>query len=166
MLTSGRKKSGNGARQMGGNLRNCLSRLRRRREGAVVAEFALITPVFFSLIFGGLEYGSIVYAMSSMQLAANVAARDIAVNNLSQAEAEARIAPYIPGWMQDDVSLVITQSHPDQPRINTMTVRLDADARDAAVIAMFTKAVSFNIVTEANVQQEMPFDNSFGDDDD
>jgi Flp pilus assembly protein TadG len=136
----------------------------RRREGAVAAEFALVAPLLFSLIMGGIEYGSLVYSMSSMQLAANVTARDIAVNNLSEAEAEARMAPYLPGWMAGDISISLSESHPDQPRINTRKIRLTADAADAVAISIFTRAASWTVSAEANVQQEMPFNN--GDEDD
>lgn len=140
--------------------------LLRQREGSVVAEFALVAPLFFTLVMGGIEYGSIVYSMSSMQLAANIAARDIAVNNLSTAQAQARMAPFLPGWMANDVAMVSTESHPDQPRINTRTIRLTANAADAAVISIFTKAATWTVAAEANVQQEMPFNNSPGGDDD
>lgn len=60
----------------------------------------------------------------------------------------------------------MSESHPDQPRINTVTVRLEADSTNAAVIAIFTRAMSWSVVAEANVQKEMPFNNAVADDDD
>jgi len=146
--------------------RSVWSKLLKRHDGAVAAEFALVAPLFFSFVLGGLEYGTIIYSMSSMQLAASVAARDIAVNNLSSAQAQARMAPYLPGWLLNDVSLTLTESHPDQPRINTVTVRLEAEATDAAVLALFSRAIPWTVVAEANVQMEMPFNNAVVVDDD
>lgn len=67
---------------MTGGLVSYLRSMRRQREGAVAAEFALVAPLFFSLVMGGVEFSSVVYAISSMQLAANIAARDIEVNTL------------------------------------------------------------------------------------
>lgn len=74
-----------------------LGRLGRQRDGAVAAEFAMIFPIFFSFVAGGLEYGSIAYSINAMQQAANVAARDMAVNRLSAAEARLRMNPFLPG---------------------------------------------------------------------
>lgn len=141
---------------------------RGRRDGAVAAEFALITPLFFSLLMGAIEYGSIGYSMSAMQLAANVAAREVAVNDLSQAQAQSKAVTYLPGWMQDDTTMTLTQTDPGNPRMNTITVTMTAQAMDATPIAMFTRAAPWTMTTEAFAQQEMPYDSlaGGGDDDD
>ncbi len=131
----------------------------RSRSGSVAAEFALVTPIFFSLLFGALEYGSIGYSMSSMQQAANVVARDVAVNSLTQEQAESRLARHLPSWLDGKVNLQLTESHPGEPRINTVSVRLEVPASSATPISIFTRAASWDIVSEANVQQEMPYDN-------
>lgn len=146
--------------------RGFLGKFRSRRDGSVAAEFAMIFPLFFSLVMGGIEYGSIAFSMNAMQQAANVAAREIAVNRLSEAGAKALMTPYLPGWVSNDVSMVMIESHPEQPRINTVTVRLQASAENAAVLPIFSRALPWTVTAEANVQQEMPFDNAVNVDDD
>lgn len=72
--------------------------------------------------------------------------------------------------MGNAVSVTISESHPTQPRNNTVTVRVTASAASATVLPLFTRALPWTLVAEANVQQEMPFDNAIpagnGDDDD
>lgn len=141
-----------------------LNKVRKRRDGAVAAEFAMVTPIFFALALGGIEFGSIAMSMSSMQLAANVAAREVAVNRLSEAAASTRASTYLTPWTKSGWELAVTESHPTEPRINTVTVTLSAPASSLAAVSVYTRAFTWTAAAQANVQQEMPFDNSPGGD--
>lgn len=150
---------------MARRVRSVLAKLRGCRDGSVAAEFGMIAPLFFALSMGGIEYGSVALSASSMQLAANVAAREVAVNRMSEAAVTAKIQPYLPGWMAGNVTVEVSESHPTEPRINVITITMTAPASSATPIAMFTKAMSWTVSAEAHVQQEMPFDTVAGQDD-
>ena len=63
-------------------------RLRRRRQdrGAAAVEFALISVILFTLIFGTVQYGLYFWSLQSGSQAAREAARQAAVGALSCAE--------------------------------------------------------------------------------
>lgn len=139
--------------------RERIAAVRSGRDGAVAAEFALIAPLLFSLLMGTIEYGSVVYSMSSMQYGANVVAREWAVNRLTPAQANARLDTFIPVWLRGHTTLSMQESNPSQPRTNTVTLTVGANSIDATPIAVFTRAHPWTITAQANVQQEMPYDN-------
>ncbi len=127
------------------------------RRGAVAAEFALVTPILLTLLMGGFEYGFMAYSMSAMQFGANVVARDIAVNNLSRAEAENRLVAYLPSWMSDDVDMSLTESNPTDPRLNSVTIEVEVPSTSATPIAMVSRLYPWTISASANVRQELPY---------
>ena len=135
----------------------CRVSLKASRSGATAAEFALVVPVLMTLVFGAFEYGCIAYAMSSMQFGANVVARDVAVNNLGPAEAAARLQPYLPGWMQGEVEVSLTQSNPADPRLNMIRLQLETPAVSATPFAMMTRLHPWTLSAWADVRQELPY---------
>ena len=58
-----------------------LQRLRRNRSGAVAIEFAFIAPVLFAIILGTIDLGRFAWTLSTVQMAADEAARQGAVQN-------------------------------------------------------------------------------------
>jgi Flp pilus assembly protein TadG len=133
------------------------SALKKSRRGAVAAEFALIFPVLFTLLMGGFEYGFIAYSMSSLQFGANVVARDVAVNNLDRAAAEESLEAFLPPWMRGDVSMIMTEDHPEDPRLNSVTVELQAESTTATPLSLITRAYPLTLTASATVRQELPY---------
>jgi hypothetical protein len=127
------------------------------RSGAAAAEFALVVPILTTLLFGSLEYGGMLYGMSSMQLAANVVARDVAVNNLDPAAAQARVQRFLPGWMRGHVTVNLVQSNPGTPHLNVIRLRLEAPSSAAAPISLISRLHSWTVSAEADVRQEPPY---------
>ena len=52
----------------------------RAREGATAVEFALVAPALFLVIFGALEFGRLIWTLSSLHYAVEEAARCASVN--------------------------------------------------------------------------------------
>ena len=59
------------------------------RRGATAAEFALVVPIFISMVFGSIELGRFMWLRNSIQTAAESAARCSALKSASCATASA-----------------------------------------------------------------------------
>ena len=65
-----------------------VQRLRRNRSGAVAIEFAFIAPVLFAIILGTIDLGRFAWTLSTVQMAADEAARQGAVQNKATSAVE------------------------------------------------------------------------------
>jgi Flp pilus assembly protein TadG len=72
-------------RQRSGRL---FSRLRQDRRGAVAIEFAFIAPILFGIILGTIDLGRYAWTLSTIQNAADEAARIGAVQNKNASQVE------------------------------------------------------------------------------
>ena len=61
------------------------------REGTSIVEFAVISPVMFTLLFGGFDFGHTLYMQSVLQGAINKAARDSALETGTVEEVQAAV---------------------------------------------------------------------------
>ncbi|MEM0982676.1 MAG: TadE family protein [Planctomycetota bacterium] len=78
-------------------VRGALSKLRAaRRRGASLVEAAFVIPVLMAVTIGGIEFGTLLHLRGSMQHAAREAARVLAVQGGTMAEAEATAADLLP----------------------------------------------------------------------
>ena len=134
-----------------------LAALAAARAGAEASEVALVVPLLLTLFFGAIEYGGLAFSMSSMQFAANVVARDVAVNRLGEAEVPARVQALLPGWMQGAVTADLNESHPDDPRQNIIRLRLEAPASEVTPLAILTRLYPWTMHAEVDVRQELPY---------
>lgn len=131
--------------------------LLRNRKGAAAVEFALVLPVFISMMFGSLEFSVLLYSYSSMQTAARDAVRQVSVNSLTPTEAKARIPAEVPSWMSGDVTVAITQTKPSDPTTNIIQVNVSVPAYKASPITFFTRGTDWILSTQAEMKQELPF---------
>ena len=122
-----------------------------------MTEFALITPLMSMLLLGTVEFGSMIYAYSAMQMGTSVAARQIAVNLASPAAAQANALQIVPGWARPDVNTTITQSNPGDPGSNMIRVRMVATSDRVGVIALMSRLVPLPLTAEVTVKQELPY---------
>ena len=78
------------------------SRLRRlatarRRRGAAVVEFALVAPLFFTLVFGTVEYGRYVMVQQMLVNASREGARVRVLTASTDADATTAVSNYLSG---------------------------------------------------------------------
>ncbi|WP_184202074.1 TadE/TadG family type IV pilus assembly protein [Polymorphobacter multimanifer] len=126
--------------------------------GSVAAEFALVVPLLFSLIFGAFEAASIAFSMNLMQHEAMVLARRLAVNTITPGEIAGQIQHNLPPWLRTHVSYTVAHTDIEQPRLNFITVQLSAAADDASLIVFFSRVLPWTIRATATAKQEVPFD--------
>lgn len=133
-----------------GSLRGC-------RRGAAATELALVLPLLTTMILAVFEYGTVIYSYSLMQFGANRVARTVAVNRMTEAQAQTDVRRYLPGWVRDDVSVSITQSNAADSNVNLVRVQLSVAAQDATPLALLTRAVPWQLSTNVEMKQELPY---------
>ncbi len=69
-----------------GILRRCV-KIRRKEDGSTAMEFALVMPVMLLILFGIIEFGSVLFLHNNMLNAARGAARRMAVAEMTAVEA-------------------------------------------------------------------------------
>jgi Flp pilus assembly protein TadG len=102
--------------------------LQRNQRGASVVEFALLAPIFITLLFGMLGYGQYFYLSHSVQQIANNAAR-ATIAGLNTAERTSIAADAVMREGQAQGSLIAARlgsSVTDASGYTTVTVRYDA----------------------------------------
>ncbi len=109
------------------------------------------------LLLGTIEFGSVMYAYSAMQMGASVAARQLAVNLASPATAQSRALQIVPSWARADVNTSITQSNAGDPGTNMIRVRMVATSDRLGVIALMSRLAPLPITAEVTVKQELPY---------
>lgn len=129
----------------------------RCRRGAAATELALVLPLLTSLILAVFEYGSVVYSYSLMQFGANRVARTMAINRLTDSDAREAVRSYLPGWARDGVAVAVSQTAPDDPNANLVSVRLQVEAQDATPLPLLTRAVPWRLSTTVTMKQELPY---------
>ena len=68
---------------------------RRNRRGAAVVEFAVVSPVFFLLVFGMIEYGRMVMVQQLLTNAAREGARVGVLDNSTATEVRTAVKTYL-----------------------------------------------------------------------
>jgi Flp pilus assembly protein TadG len=114
-------------------------------------------PLLTSMMFGTLEYGTVIYSYSAMQFGANRVARTVAVNRMSNAQAQTAVRNYLPGWVRDDVSVSVSQSAPTDANANLVRVQLSVTAQQATPLAILTRVVPWQLTTDVSMKQELPY---------
>jgi Flp pilus assembly protein TadG len=127
------------------------------RRGAAAAEFALVLPVLTAMMFGTLEFGTMLFSYSAMQSAARDVTRQVSVNVMSASAAETAIRDRLPPWTRSSATISLEESAPGNPSTNVYRTVVAAPAQSAAVLAFFSRAKSWNLVTEVEMKQELPF---------
>jgi Flp pilus assembly protein TadG len=128
------------------------------RRGAVAMEYAIIAPLLFTMILGIVEYGFVFYGYSSVQLAANQTARDIAVNTHNIANAEADLNAKLPPWIGPS-EVTVVRTNPGDLDHSDIVVTATTDAGAATPIKLFTSVLPMELTTSVTVKGELPFDN-------
>jgi Flp pilus assembly protein TadG len=114
--------------------------------------------MFLTLIMAMIEYATIFYSYGVMHDAARDVVRRVAVNATSVAAAEDAVLARLPAWSRDATSVTIDQTVPDTPGVNIISIRVSADASAATVLPWLTRVSDFEIATQAEMRQELPFE--------
>jgi TadE-like protein len=73
------------------NFHSHFRRIRASETGSTIVEFAVISPVMFTLLLGGFDFGHTLYMKSILQGAVNKAARDSTLETGTVAEIQAAV---------------------------------------------------------------------------
>lgn len=130
----------------------------RRRNGAMAAEFALISPVLFSLILGAFEFGTVMLAFSDLQLGANVMARQLAVNDIEVKGLDTRMSPMMPPWVSATPSIQVQVAPGVSPGHELVTVTVELDASSAVPLSIFTRVVPLRLRAASTAVRELVYE--------
>lgn len=122
---------------------------RRSRSGAAAVEFALVLPLFLLLLFGIMQFGTVMFLHNNMVNAAREAARRMSVAELDKPQAEAYARNYLAAW---NVEFEVTATPPAAPN-GEVSVVITVLAADAALVN-FPISWPGNLVAEATMRSE------------
>jgi Flp pilus assembly protein TadG len=132
--------------------------LLQNRRGATAAEFAIVMPVFFTLLLGTLEFGVVLYSYSAMQMAAGTIARRVAVNSLAPNAGSTIVSQLVPAWALPHVTLLVTQSNHADPATNVIRVRVTGRSDQITIVPMLTRMVPWTLVADVSAKQELRYE--------
>lgn len=118
-----------------GILRRCI-KIRRKEDGSTAMEFALVMPVMLLILFGIIEFGSVLFLHNNMLNAARGAARRMAVAEMTAVEAEALAGTLLANW---SLTFTVVAQEPDplDPTDNDVVVTVTVPIRDATITNAF-----------------------------
>jgi Flp pilus assembly protein TadG len=123
----------------------------RGRSGAAATEFALMLPIFLALLFGIIQFGSVLFLHNNMVNAARETVRRMSVAELDAATAPAFAQSYLSNW---SITFTVTATEPAPGVTNgDVTVQISAPAADAALVN-FPMAWPGNLVAQATMRRE------------
>jgi Flp pilus assembly protein TadG len=131
--------------------------LRSCQRGAASTELALILPLLTTMILGVFEYGTVIYSYSAMQFGANRVARTVAVNRMTDAQAETAVRGFLPGWVRDDVTVSVSQTAPADADTNLVQVQVAVAADQATILPLLTRMVPWQLTANVVMKQELPY---------
>ena len=130
--------------------------IRTNRRGSVVFEFALITPLFLSLILGGVEFAFVMFSYSAMQSGTDFAARTISTNNALAVDATNLVRSRVPSWLQSAITVSVSQTNLTDARQNVIRVTSSVAAANATPLPIFANAYPWTLSTQVVAIQELP----------
>jgi Flp pilus assembly pilin Flp len=119
--------------------KTAVSAIHKDCGGASAVEFALVAPVLAALLLGGIEFGLVIYSQNAMQSVTRDVARKLAVNYYDAASAQTDIREHLPGWIKDSSKISISNTAPDDPLTNVITVDVAVPAHSAGILNIYTK---------------------------
>lgn len=116
--------------------RGFVSKSCRGRRGVSLVESAFMIPILMSLIFGAIEFGSVLHMRHTMLHAAREAARSLAVQGGSSAQAISLAHSLLPSSEDLDFEVVALQPAADAQN-RKVEVEISLPFRDASLGDMF-----------------------------
>lgn len=134
-----------------------LAGLTRCTRGSAGSELVMLMPLLTTMLFGSFEYGSVIYSYSAMQFGANRVARTVAVNRMTNAQAQTQVRNYLPAWVRNDVVVSVSQTAPTDASSNLVRVQLSVPAKKATPLSMLTRVVPWQLTANVAMKQELPY---------
>lgn len=149
------------------SLRRVRERYRRARSkwfgtsqldesGGTLVEFTVLAPLFFLIVFGIIEWGSIFYLQNSMINAAREAARSMAVQGLTTGQAQTIAANYLSGTGQTFNYTIVdlcTLSPPNKAQ--DISVQITTDAAEASIFNYLGMFTGVNLTSRVVMRKEL-----------
>ncbi len=109
------------------------SRVRARRKGAALVEMALVLGLLLALVFGIIEFGSLFFLRQNMLHAAREAARTLAVQDATAAQAILVAQDHLADIASVDFTITVTEPDPNDPSDHDVAVAITAPLSQAAL---------------------------------
>lgn len=107
------------------------------RRGSSLVEAAFVIPIMLSLIFGAIEFGTLLHMRHTMLYAAREGARSLAVQGLTDSQAISDVYTLLPGD-PDDFDFEVTAFSPTPEAIDRdCVVEVSVPYTDASLGDMF-----------------------------
>ena len=126
----------------------------RCRSGAIAVEAAMIFPIFITLLLGIIEASFALFAQHMLHGTSYATARNIAVSTIQIVEAEKHAKAQLPSWLREHLKVQVTQSSPQDPNENAVSVRLELPINKAAPFSFVIASKAFLSAT-ATFKQEI-----------
>ena len=116
-------------------------------DGASALEFAIILPVFVTMMLGTIQMGIVFYTAGSVQFALEEAAREVMVDpNMTAGQIQASIESQLESLTQQDVTVTYSVDNSGAVPV----AQLNA-AFDIAVVIPFVPSFSLNFDAETHI---------------
>ena len=127
------------------------------RRGVAAVEAAFVFPILIALLIGAVEFSFVLFTNNAMQNAARDVSRQLAVNYIGLGEVNAAVADRVPAWAADSASVSVSQSAPEDPSVNLITVNVSLPAVDATPLSLFMPMLGdLTLSTSVTMKQEAP----------
>lgn len=120
----------------------------RGRSGSTAVEFAILLPIFLAILFGIIQFGSVMFLHNNMVNAARESVRRMSVAELDKPGAEAYAQNYLAGW-----NLTFNVNATEPPTTTDVSMTITVPAADAALIN-FPITWPGNLVAQASMRPE------------
>lgn len=121
----------------------------RARSGAAAVEFAIVLPLFLMLLFGIIQFGSVLFIHNNMVNAARETARRMAVDeSFDAAQAQSYAEAYLSDW-----NLTFSFTIVPPPGAPDVSVQISVPAAEATLVN-FPIAWPGNLVAAASMRPE------------
>ncbi len=132
-----------------------MSRLfRQNHDGASAVEFALIVPVFITMVMGCIEFSLIFFTYNAAGHAAWDVTRQLALNEITSAQVSTTALAELPSWVRSRATVTSSSSSTD-PNTNRFTVVVSFPASAATPTSVLSWAYgTLNLRASSTMQQE------------
>lgn len=133
----------------------CAKSFWRARGGTSAVEFAIILPVFLTIMMGIIEFGLIIYTFNAEENAARDAARRWASNRITSSSVQSVVTSDLPAWVANAATVNTSQTTPGTPTTNIITVDVYIPAASASPTSFLSWAYkSITLHSRVRMQQE------------